>query len=122
MHKKQSEEIMKRSNTLQSMGSYTIRRNLKRMVAMAMTVLMVTSVIGDSGLSYVNAQPQNDSIYTVTSENKEELSQMNEVPNSESFSSLIVIWLILGIISIVVIAGTTIYIKKEKSEIEDYEG
>ena len=122
MHKKQSEGIMKRSNTLQSMGSYTIRRNMKRMVAMTMTVLMVTSVIGDSGLSYVNAQPQNDSIYTVTSENKEELSQMNEVPNSESFSSLIVIWLILGIISIVVIAGTTIYIKKEKSEIEDYEG
>ena len=113
---------MKRSNTLQSMGSYTIRRNLKRMVAMAMTVLMVTSVIGDSGLSCVNAQSQNDSIYTVTSENKEELSQMNEVPNSESFSSLIVIWLILGIISIVVIAGTTIYIKRQKSEIEDYEG
>ena len=122
MHKKQSEGIMKRSNTLQSMGSYTIRRNMKRMVAMTMTVLMVTSVIGDSGLSYVNAQPQNDSIYTVTSENKEELSQMNEVPNSESFGSLVVIWLILGIISIVVIAGTTIYIKKEKSEIEDYEG
>ena len=50
-------------------------------------------------------------------------SVINEVQaTEETLGSIIIIWLILSIISIVVIAGTTIYIKRQKSEIEDYEG
>lgn len=60
---------------------------------------------------------------TANQTSNNEKSDVNEVrATEESFGSIIIILLILSAISIVVIAGTTIYIKKQKFESEDYEG